>query len=380
MSEYQYYEFLAIDRPLSEDEMSVLRSFSTRARITPTSFVNEYSWGSFKGDEDAWMERYFDAFLYVANWGTCVLKLALPAGLLGRDEVAPYLGGDALSGREANGRLILTFASGDEEGGEWVEAEGILSSLVGVRAGLAAGDRRALYLGWLLSVQRGDLDDEEVEPPVPPGLGKLTASLAALADLLKIDTDLLEVAAQASGPLPVAAPDATALRAWLATVPTEEKDHWLARLLLEPGAAPSSEPWGRFRREVGTQASRDEQAPARTVAELVEAADQRTQERMERAAREAKAERQRREQEAAARRQRHLDALRGMEEQLWAQVLGSVAAGKPKDYDEALRVLIDLRDLAARDGIPGFQRRLDELRQRYARRPAFLARLEKAGL
>ncbi len=43
MSEYQYFEFQAIDRPLSRKEMAELRSYSTRARITPTSFVNDYS-------------------------------------------------------------------------------------------------------------------------------------------------------------------------------------------------------------------------------------------------------------------------------------------------------------------------------------------------
>ena len=63
MSEYQYYEFQAIDRPLTDKQMQTLRSYSTRARITHTSFVNDYSWGSFKGDEDAWMAQYFDAFL-----------------------------------------------------------------------------------------------------------------------------------------------------------------------------------------------------------------------------------------------------------------------------------------------------------------------------
>jgi len=82
MSEYQYYEFQAIDRPLTEKEMGELRSCSTRARITPTSFVNGYSWGSFKGDEDTWMEKYFDAFLYLANWGTHIFKLRLPTRLL----------------------------------------------------------------------------------------------------------------------------------------------------------------------------------------------------------------------------------------------------------------------------------------------------------
>jgi hypothetical protein len=42
MSEYQYYEFLAIDRPLTEDEIDELRELSTRATITPVSFSNEY--------------------------------------------------------------------------------------------------------------------------------------------------------------------------------------------------------------------------------------------------------------------------------------------------------------------------------------------------
>ena len=50
MSEYQYYEFQAIDRPLTDKQMQELRKYSTRATITPTSFVNVYNWGSFKGN------------------------------------------------------------------------------------------------------------------------------------------------------------------------------------------------------------------------------------------------------------------------------------------------------------------------------------------
>ena len=63
MSEYQYYEFQAVDRPLNAKEMSELRSYSSRARISPTSFVVDYAWGNYKGDEDRWMAKYFDAFL-----------------------------------------------------------------------------------------------------------------------------------------------------------------------------------------------------------------------------------------------------------------------------------------------------------------------------
>ena len=63
MSEYQYYEFQAIDRPLSQREMQELRALSTRAEITSTSFTNEYSYGNFKGDPYAVLGKYFDVFL-----------------------------------------------------------------------------------------------------------------------------------------------------------------------------------------------------------------------------------------------------------------------------------------------------------------------------
>jgi hypothetical protein len=50
VSEYQYYEFQAIDRSLTMAEQQELRALSTRARISATSFVNSYEWGDFKGN------------------------------------------------------------------------------------------------------------------------------------------------------------------------------------------------------------------------------------------------------------------------------------------------------------------------------------------
>jgi hypothetical protein len=49
MSEYQYYEFQALDRTLTEREREELRSLSSRATITATRFTNHYEWGDFKG-------------------------------------------------------------------------------------------------------------------------------------------------------------------------------------------------------------------------------------------------------------------------------------------------------------------------------------------
>ena len=92
--------------------------------------------------------------------------------------------------------VILEFLSQEEEGdGEWDDGSGWLSSLIPLRDDLAGGDHRALYLAWLLCVQAGELKDGATEPPVPAGLASSTAPLQALADFLRIDDDLLTVAA-----------------------------------------------------------------------------------------------------------------------------------------------------------------------------------------
>jgi hypothetical protein len=68
MSEYQSYEFVALDRPLTADGMAELRAISTRAEITPTRFWNEYHWGDLKADPADLLARYFDVDVYFANW------------------------------------------------------------------------------------------------------------------------------------------------------------------------------------------------------------------------------------------------------------------------------------------------------------------------
>ena len=56
MSEYQYYEFLAIDRPLTSRQLEEVRGYSSRAEISSTRFVNEYHYGDFRGDAYAFLE------------------------------------------------------------------------------------------------------------------------------------------------------------------------------------------------------------------------------------------------------------------------------------------------------------------------------------
>ncbi|WP_448509633.1 hypothetical protein [Immundisolibacter sp.] len=379
MSEYQYYEFQAIDRLLTTKEMSELRSFSTRARITPTSFVNEYSWGNFKGDEDVWMEKYFDAFLYLANWGTHVLKLRLSARLLDPATAKAYCGGDSASVRERSGKVILSFGSEDEEGDDEVEGEGHLSSLISVRAELARGDLRALYLGWLLRAQAGEFDDEDLEPPVPTGLGQLSASQESLADFLRIDGDLLDVAADASSPIGDAGIDGDEVHAWVGKLAVKEKDELITSLVVDADHAKISELLQRFIKE-HAGADGGLATTGRTVGQLLQAAEALATERRRIETERRVKEKARREREAAIARERHLDSLVGHEAKLWSEIDDLVASKQPKSYDQAVKLLIDLRDLVARSKDGDFEPRIEALRQAQSRKPSFIERLRKAGL
>ena len=271
MSEYQYYEFQSVDRRLSDKEMQELRAYSTRAHITPTSFANEYSFGDFKGNPDAWMEKYFDAFLYVANWGTHEFKLGLPSKVLSVNTARLYCCGDAASVRKKADKLVFTFLSEEEGGGEWVQGDGILSSLLPLRAELARGDLRSLYLGWLLSAQIGELGQDMPEPPVPANLGTLSSALSSLVEFLRIDPDLLAAAAQSSPRTKSAPANRKAMTAWVASLPAKEKNDMLVRLMEDGDSHIGMELSSRFSRRV-TARSPAAEGPRRRVADLLAAA------------------------------------------------------------------------------------------------------------
>lgn len=290
VSEYQYYEFLAIDRPLDEAEQAEVRSLSTRARITATSFVNEYHWGDFKGDPSLLLERYYDAHLYVANWGTHRLLLRLPGDLLDLDAVDDYAVDDLVSAWSAEEFTVLELSSEDHLG-EFefdYDPETLLPAVVGVRAELAAGDQRPLYLAWLAAYGTWERDedafdrdaDDDLEPPVPPGLTALTASQRALADFLRLDDDLLTTAAGASAPIDHT-DDPGEVTDWVARLPAGEKDRLLTRVVLGESARVRMELLRRFR---GDTAPTSPTPSRRTVGELLDTAARRRADRQRRLA------------------------------------------------------------------------------------------------
>jgi hypothetical protein len=121
--------------------------------------------------------------------------------------------------------------------------------------------------------------------------------------------------------------------------------------------------------------------PVARVAELLDAAQRRREDRERQATSERERQRVRREREAAAARDRHLDGLAREGEQAWQRVNTLIDTKKTREYDTAVEPLRDLRDLGQRDGDPDtFHKRLHLLRQQYAGRPGLPQRLDRAGL
>ena len=373
MSEYQYYEFLALDRPLTDQQRAELRSISTRAEITATRFVNEYQWGDFKGDPRKLMERYFDAFVYLANWGTRRLMFRLPRGVLDSKTAERYCYTDTASLIETGSHVILSLYVDREPDDYWDQPGGQLAAMVQARAELAAGDLRLLYLAWLLALQSDEVDDEDTEPPVPAGLEHLSASLQAVVDFFEIDEDLIAVAAASSPSIQ----EPEGMAGWITFLPAEQKDALLTRVATGEGAQVRALLLRRFRTASGSPPT----APARTAAELWQAAGNR------KAARAKAAERSQRQAEArtaaaqAASYTKHLDQLATHTEAAWEKAAEWIETKRPRDYDLAVSLLRDLQALADRQEDPAaFRKRFLDLRAEHQRKPSLLDRFDQAGL
>jgi hypothetical protein len=378
MSEYQYYEFAAIDRPLTEKEMDELGELSSRAEITPTSFTNVYNFGDFRGDPRKMMEKYFDLFVYVANWGTYRTMIRVPKWALDPKQLKPYVDGEVVLLHARGENLIVEFAAKEEAPADWVEGQGWLQSLRPVRDALLAGDLRPFYLGWLRAAVQGEGGDDKVEPPVPPGLGKLSAALKSLAEFLRIDVDLVTAAAAGNRETAVSTgPSSHDFAGWIARLDDRDKNAWLLALLEGEGARARSEALQAFHKskaKAGTGSGAGSKTPGRTAAELLAAAEALREERLKR-------ERERKAKAAAEARKKHLDALAGREAAAWKEIDALLAASNAKAYETAVALLSDLRDVAASRGrVNETQERIDRYRERFARRPALMRLFRTAGL
>ena len=386
MSEYQYYEFLAIDRRLSAEEMSELRSISSRAEITQTRFCNVYNYGDLKGSPKKMMEKYFDAHVYITNWGTYEFMLRFPSGVIDEEMLNMYMLDDALICRTTHDHLIVSWQRNDEEGGEWVDGQGWMDELAPIREEIESGDYRALYIGWLAGMKyrlagdwEEDPEEEEAEePPVPSGLGSLTSAQQALAKLLDIDDDLLTAASSAS-PESSVKDSEQQMAQWASIVPEREAREYLLAVLRGEGRKAEGQIRRRYRGFIKEHdTGRGADVPKRrTIGEirfLVQEVrnEHKRQKVLARDRQKAESERKRRE---------YLKEVAKRFPYWWKQADASAEEKVASSYDRAQNILVDLRDAYAQEGREKeFAAGLQSFVSRYTRRPALMRRLKDAGI
>ena len=380
MSEYQYYEFLAIDRPLNENEINELRALSTRATITPVSFTNSYNWGDFKGNPDKLMQRYFDVHVYVANWMTAIFMVRLPIEALPKETAEALAVSYMLGFKATKTYWVITWSLEESENYDrfgMEDGRGWMARLAPVRDELLSGDMRSLYIGWLAGVTGEMMDDDEMEPVSISGLGSLTAAQQALVEFLEVDPDLLAGAGMGS---PAAQRDEISekdMDRWIDALPRNEVKAVLEQLLdgkrhlAERSIKNRFAEWRR-----GLQTDKID-PPRRTVGELRKNAETARQIRMEN----QKRDRKRREIRRRKEREAYLKNLSKNFPKAWKSVAKTVERGSGLAYDEACRALVDISEAYSLfTNKKQFQKELKKFMAGHMRRKALIQRLVKAGI
>ena len=378
MSEYQYYEFQAIDHPLSAADREELRALSTRARITFASFTNSYEWGDFKGDPAKLMEKWFDLHLYLANWGTRRLMIRWPARMVDRSLLAPCLRKvDTARLRSVGKNLILDICVEEVESEDWDDGAGWLAALAPLRTDVLGGDLRLFYLLWLSAVEADIFQPEQTEPM--PGIGPMTGALEAFADFFGIDADLVAAAAERSASLQTETPPSLdTVRPIVETMRDEEKNHLLLRLFQGDQSA-MTESRARVAQRAKS-ALRGQPVQMRTVGELRARADAIRQARKMAQAEKAAAEQRMREAGAERSRRLRLNAIIRRGESVWREIETEIERRNAAGYDKAAGLLRDLKAISEEKGLSvDFIRRVEKMRDRHARKERFIERLAKLG-
>jgi len=227
MSEYQYYEFRTDGRILNEGARNKLEQLSSRAIVNSTQAIYTYSYSDFRYDCEEILADFLDIMLYINNFGTRQLMFRLPIDLVDQSKIEPYCVPNAISCSINGCSLILTLCISDENGGGWVEGEGLLDDLMSIRNELLNEDFRSLYLAWLAAAQFYQSEDDDIEPPIPRNLKNLSPCQEALISFFELSSDLFKSAAELS-------PAVESLNSDLELVqklPEDEKTEFLSALL-----------------------------------------------------------------------------------------------------------------------------------------------------
>jgi hypothetical protein len=130
MSEYQYYEFCSINKPLTSEARKEMSSLSSRANVGTHNAFYVYNYGDFRGNSDTLLLKYFDVFFYISNFGTIRLTFKYNVFQINIDEIKKYCINHVISYKQHCDDILLDIYIQNEEGFGWTEGEGVWQNLL----------------------------------------------------------------------------------------------------------------------------------------------------------------------------------------------------------------------------------------------------------
>jgi hypothetical protein len=204
--------------------------------------------------------------------------------------------------------------------------------------------------------------------------------LNAFVKFMRIDTDLIAVAAENSISENRLI-DSDALISWIRNLPEHEKDDILFQVVEGPRPHLRTELIRRFQQTFSTKEKSVMDQQLRSVDDLLSRAETFAAERKRRTAEQKAKEQAREKREEALAREHYLKSLAGREDSIWKKVGELIGTKQPAKYDEAVKLLVDLRDLYQKTGKEKtFKQKLITLSQAHYRKVSFMSRVQKAGL
>jgi len=137
----------------------------------------------------------------------------------------------------------------------------------------------------------------------------------------------------------------------------------------------------RFQKTISIKDAKNNEKAPRTVMKLLQKSEAYTKEKDRHIAEQKAKEKALKEKEAAIAREKYLNGLARRENEIWKKVDPLILTKKPKDYDEAVKLLIDLKDLAKKNNTTSlFKSKLMAIRENHSRKPSFINRIDSASL
>ena len=385
MSGFTMHRFRTIDSPLTRSEMEEIDSWSSRFSPTSTGVTYIYHYGSFKQNVDKIFPKYFDAMLYVSNYGEKQLMFRFPKDLVDWKTLTQFTNIKEyyrhLDFKRVGDYVIMDLYWNEEEGGEWIEEEDyILDTLLPLREEILNGDYRTLYLGWLM-VQGADnleeeyddddddddwADDDEYSsmPPIPANLQRLSTAHQYLIEKFDIEEAIVKAAATASPNANQQKPDYKNL---IALLSNEEKEAFLLRFAIGErrteiqlkqrlealggkkglafGKSPSWEALMKKAKGIENEAAK-EYAEAQRVAHI-----------------------------------NRMEILITQKSRLWQEAENNILKGQGNSYDKATKILYELKEISEYEKQEHeFEQKLGEFISPYLRRGSLIRRLRTGGI